>query len=338
MRPSTPLDFPGSRYVAAWWKQLAPLRPRALWAAHFLLHRVEALARTSRVIRPDGATHLLLQAVAPGATAAALEARLCVRRQVVGRLLRQLLGEGLLENTADDRWGLTPLGRAALEQGAYARAGCERRPFHFVENESGRPPHFLNLSSGGVPWAADDGWTFDLGVLRDGAARPAEWKERHGFPADVVEVLDETAAAPWQAVAVDRPGYLAAAVVLTPAEPGERLVGYAVNPDGWDLRADPAAFAVADGWRDAFPDLAAEPAPEVWREAWGGWCQRRGLPTVEAEACALERHEYRVRVRAPGRLLDRLRAARSEALKGEAWLLAVTGRVRAAAQIELQTS
>jgi hypothetical protein len=42
-----------------------------------------------------------------------------------------------------------------------------------------------------------------------------------------------------------------------------------------------------------------------------------------------------LRVLAPGRLIDRLRAARSDALKNEAWLLAGTGRLRAAAVIEL---
>jgi len=38
---------------------------------------------------------------------------------------------------------------------------------------------------------------------------------------------------------------------------------------------------------------------------------------------------------APQRLVDRLRAARSDAVKQEAWVLAGAGRVREAAQVEL---
>jgi len=40
-------------------------------------------------------------------------------------------------------------------------------------------------------------------------------------------------------------------------------------------------------------------------------------------------------VRAPHRLIERLRAARSDAIKQEAWLLAGAGRTRTAAQLEL---
>ena len=42
-----------------------------------------------------------------------------------------------------------------------------------------------------------------------------------------------------------------------------------------------------------------------------------------------------LRVAPPARLLERLRAARSDALKGEAWLLAGEGPVRRAAVVEL---
>jgi hypothetical protein len=49
----------------------------------------------------------------------------------------------------------------------------------------------------------------------------------------------------------------------------------------------------------------------------------------------LERIDHRLLVYAPPRLIDRLRAARSDAVKQEAWLLAGEGRTRTAAQIEL---
>lgn len=342
MRPSTPLDFPGGRHVAGWWKQLTPLRPRALWVAHLLLHRVEALVRTGRPVRPDTLTRLLLEATAPGDSAAGLAARLGVPVRVGVRLLRQLQTDGLVRDGADGRWLLTPLGRQALDEDCYTPPGHERRPFYFAENEAGRPPHFLRLLSPcGTPWAVGADWAFDVGLLRAAVEAPPAWKERHGFPTDVAAVMDGTngpgTVPPWQTVIVDRSEYLPAALVLAAGDEGERLLGYALEPAGWGLHGSQAAFAVGADWRDVFPDLAVEPTPEQWREAWRGWCQRRGLPTVEADACALARHEQRVRVRVPARLLDRLRAARSEALKGEAWLLAGAGRVRLAGQIDVHT-
>ena len=49
MNPAPPLPFPGSRTVAAWWRELAPHRPLRLWLSHLLIHRVEAQVE---VLRP----------------------------------------------------------------------------------------------------------------------------------------------------------------------------------------------------------------------------------------------------------------------------------------------
>src|SRR5262245_54409143 len=261
MRPSTPLEFPGSRYVAGWWKQLAPLRPRALWVAHLLFHHVEALVRTSRPAALDPLTGLLLQAIRPGETQAGLAARLGVAPQLAGRLLRQLHAEGLAQENCNHPWKLTPLGEQALAQGNYIRPGHERRLFHFVQNETGRPPQYLPLADAHThPWPAELGWSFAVGVLRHCAEQPAEWKQQHGFPRDV-EAIVEGPAAPagvpaWQSVIVDRPGHLPAALVLAPSEHGERLLGFAVSADGWTLHAREAAFIVHAGWQEVFPDLA----------------------------------------------------------------------------------
>ncbi len=340
MRPSPPLEFPGGRYVAAWWKQLSPLRPRALWVGHLLLHHVEALARTSRPTRTDPLTGLLLRAVAGGETVANLEKQLCLERPFVSQLLHQLQADGLVTTSVNGHWDLSPLGRQALEQGVYARPGRERRAFHFLENEAGRAPQFLRLARpSGRPWPADENWTFDISLLRECVGQPAAWKRQHDFPEDV-EGFPDTQDLPrgvpaWQAVAVDRPEYLPAVLVLAPGEQGERLCGFAVEPETWALNARETVFQVPEGWPEVFPDLASAPPPDVWRAAWLAWCQRRGLPTVEAEDCTVERQEVRVRVRAPGRLIERLRSSRSEALKGEAWLRAGAGRVRAAGLIEV---
>src|SRR5262249_58781687 len=92
---------------------------------------------------------------------------------------------------------------------------------------------------------------------------------------------------------------------------------------------------VGTAWQEIFRDLASEPPLEVWQQAWRTWCQPRGVPPAEISACVLERRDYRLRVQVPKRLLDRLRATRSDALKGEAWLLPETGDIRPAALIEI---
>jgi hypothetical protein len=137
-------------------------------------------------------------------------------------------------------------------------------------------------------------------------------------------------------VILDRPEHLFAFLTLTGEEGGaERLLGFAVRQDGWVLQAAPPAFALGPDWRDQFPQLGDEVPLDAWRQAWRVWCQPRGLPPAEVEACPLEPQDHRLRVLAPRRLVERLRAARSDALKGEAWLLAGTGNLRRLALLDL---
>src|SRR5262249_42302174 len=114
-----------------------------------------------------------------------------------------------------------------------------------------------------------------------------------------------------------------------------RLLGFAVRPEGWALETAAPAFALASAWEEVFPDLTEEPPADAWRQAWLTWCQPRDLPPAETAACAVEHHGHQLRVRAPRRLVERLRAARSDAVKGEAWLLTGKERVQTAAQVEL---
>ena len=59
------------------------------------------------------------------------------------------------------------------------------------------------------------------------------------------------------------------------------------------------------------------------------------MPAAEAAACRLEHDGRRLLVRAPRRVLDHLRAVRSDATRGETFLLAGAGRTHHAAQVEL---
>jgi hypothetical protein len=361
MTAAASLAFPGTRKLAGWWRQLAPYRPQALWVGYLLLHHVEALVRLSHARRLDSFTHFLLKALAlngpapPAASSAEtlqrLDAHLHLGRQVLAQALRGLAAEGLAEAGPAGYWTLTTLGRQALERQEYPQVRHERRTFHFIDyrGETGRSsPHFLNLhNSTGIPWPAAEGVEFDVGTLQACLSQSPEWKQKHGFPLEVQEILSIELEAPesvtpsssppsWQRVIVDRPEHILAVLLLVPSGTGEQqLVGIAVRQDGWVLQAAEPLFTLGADWRDVFPELAREPSLEVWRQAWRAWCEPRSLPAGEANACALERHGERLRVIVPHRLIERLRATRSDALKGETWLLAGEGRIRPAALVEL---
>jgi hypothetical protein len=260
---------------------------------------------------------------------------------LAGGVLRQLARDGLAA-PAGAGWSLTEAGRAALAEGVHAERALERRAFHFVENRPvGRPPHFLRLRRPAAPDPVPPGgWTFDPGLVDACARQDPAWKRRYGFPADVRGVAPpggegEAGVPDWQRVVLDRAERLTAALAEVNAEEGSGLLGFAVDEGAWRLEAESPALALGPGWEDVFPEVAADPPPEAWREAWRVWCQPRALPAGDVGACGLERSGHVLWVRAPRRLVERLRADRSDALKGEAWLLAGEGRTRAAAQVEV---
>jgi hypothetical protein len=304
------------------------------------LHRVEALVRVQKPAQLEALPLFVLKAAALAHKPSLdeIEQPLHLGKPLVRQILRRLEAEELIESNGDQAWALTPLGRQSLENGIYPRASHERRSFYFVESEQpGQPPHPLGLRNhpATVPWPAPEDWRFDTGLLEAALRRPAEWKAQHGFPTDVQEIV---AAGPqtWQGIILDRPERLLAAMVLTPmGTHGEQLLGFGVQQEGWGLQTGEPAFVVTGSWQQVLPELAVAPSAEDWRQAWRAWCQPRALPAAEIDACGLEPHGCRLRVLAPSRLLERLRASRSDALKGEAWVLAGTGRLRTAARLDV---
>jgi hypothetical protein len=277
--------------------------------------------------------------------------RLHLGHPLIRQVLRTLEADQLITAEASGTWSLTSRGREGVAQGQYARITQERRSFYFVESEKrDHTPHFLNLrdpATAAASTVAED-WQFKPEFLNACVSRSVEWKQRHGFPLDVDAIVGSDsnradfpacAADPpplWQRIILDHPERLFVVLVLAPAEKdGERLLGFAVQQEGWALQATEPAFILPADWRHALPELAEEPSLDAWRQAWRSWCQPRGLPVPEIEACVLERHGYRLRVQAAHRFVERLRATRSDALKGEAWVLAGTGRLRAAAKVEV---
>jgi hypothetical protein len=336
MSAAAPRTFPAPRTYHNWLRELAPSRPRRLWFSHLLVHRVEALVAVARPCRLDPLPLALLRrlfASGPSAPTAALD-RLHFDRQFAARLLREPADAGLVRRQPD-AWLLTDAGRQALHDGGHTARTRERRTFYFAD-APGEPPHFLPLTQTAGP-APDvpEPWTFDPSALTQAIRQPPEWKRRFGFPADVEAVVAEDAEG-WRQVIFDRAEHAPLLFVEAAADGGSALLGLLVRLENWALQREPPALTLAEGWQNLLPDFAESFSPEAWRGAWLAWCQSRQPPLADADACRVEYGDCKLHVRAPKALVERLKAARSEVLRGEAWLTLGTGRTRAAACVELR--
>jgi hypothetical protein len=321
-------DPADGRALARWWDGLAALRPRALWAGHLDLTHLDALARVVHPEPLDPLHRLLLRAVeaAAPATPDALDARLGLGRAPLARWLGDLEAAGLVR-AADGGFALTAAGGTALASGAVARPAWERRRFTFAD-VPGAAPHFL-------PWAAEpgsggrpeNGSPADVRWLAEGVARPAAWKERFGFPADVagVEPPDPAGAgrAAWRRVAVAHAERVPVALALAAPDGGpERLFGFVVH--GGDVAPDAPALRLDAGWEEPFPELARDPDPAELRAAWRERCAALGLSAADADACGLEWIDGRLRVQTP--------MGWGEHGVDSGWLLVGGGRLRRAVE------
>jgi hypothetical protein len=331
MNPVPPLPFPGSRTVAAWWRELAPQRPLRLWLSHLLVHRVEALAEVTVARLLSGMSLEVLRSLSARQRPVGLDAGL------LARVIRELTAGGLVANS-DNGPQVTPAGRQTLASGAVVSQSLERRCFCFVDNRAAeRPPAYIRVRRRGTPVTPPEPWEFDAEILRDASLRPDEWKARRRFPADVRAVrLPDPTTDDWQTIVFDQAEHFFVAFIEIAGAGGEtHLSGYAGQIEGWTLNTREAGIEIGEGWPDVFPELAAHASEEQWQTAWRAWGQQRGVPPAETAACQLTRSGCALRVAAPRKVMSRLQEARSDALRGEAWLLAGSGRSRAAARVEL---
>lgn len=342
-------SWPGSRVLLGWWRELAGRKPHQVRLSRLFLHRVEALVRVRRSLSLDHWQRALL-----ALTNARMPHRgdllnslndLQLDSQMLGQFVRELAGFGLLHENGEGLWQMTPAGRHALETGAVHVSAEERRTFSFVDNSTlGRPPHFLPLELGparltGTTAAAEASCAFEAASVEACIRQSPEWKARFRFPTDIETLLlpqsNESPAANWRRVLVDSVEQgLFVFIHMAHTSGTPQYLGFPARPEGWILGAQPI-LSLTDGWEEALPDLSAEPTLAMWRQAWQDWSHPRSLPPAEVAACRLERVDHRLLVYAPLRLIERLRVARSDAVKQEAWLLAGEGRTRIAAQIEL---
>lgn len=340
MSAASASSWPGSRALLGWWRVLQDRQPRQMWFGRLTLHRLEAafdVAQRRMLDRWQRALlHLLASRLPQSDSPESLLADLHVDRPLLGQCLREWIDAGFLRQNDSGSWDLTDAGRRALETGQWIVRKEERRTLHFLDNATiHRPPQFLPLlwapyfAASCQPSEMAD-VRFEIAVLEACIRQTLEWKARHQFPTDVEALL--ASEADWRRVVVDS----AAPVAFVFLRTGEATaLGFAVRAEGWTLEPEPIV-TLAEGWQEILPDLAVEPPPEAWREAWRTWGQPRGLSLADVESCRLKRVDHRLLVHAPPRIVERLHAMRSDAIKQEAWLLAGDGRLRCAAQVDLR--
>jgi hypothetical protein len=323
------MALPGSRALLGWWRELGPVLPRRMWYAQPTLSRLEALAEVAGLPALDALAHSLAVFLSASTqqTPATVAAALGVPLSLVQSLLRSLTTEGLVQQSGGEV-RVTPAGKEMVRSGGEGPPRLERRVFRFTTT----PAHFVALS-GATPYAPLSDWEFDMGQVEQALARPDDWKRRHGFPLAVRRVL----AAPAEPSSLTWPSIpLAAAevahLVVVESASASKLIAYPAQPDGWGLGREPVWELPSAG---ELAEVFGEVTAEDWKGAWLAWCHQRNLPATEAEACRLELQDHKLTVHAPAKLVDRLRQARSDAVKGEAWLTGGHGRLRGLARIEL---
>jgi hypothetical protein len=334
MTVSPPVPFPGSRVVAGWWRELAPYRPHALSVVHAVLHRVDAPVQSVQFRPLHPLTALLLNSLpipaAGGITR--LAASLGLTPAFILRSLIDLEVAGFLLRD-HDAWLATPSAQVALDRGQVEEVRLERRAFAFLAPFEGSDARFVRLITepgDGVGSPAPD-IPFDPRVWRFCIERPAEWKRVHGFPVDATL---PTEGPEWQRVVVALAERVILSVIRAETIDGDEM-GFWVEQAGWRLESSRPAFRLDRAASQDAPALVPQTPTDHWRRAWQEWCHPRNLPAVEVERCSAKLVGHRLVVQAPRRLIDRLRALRSDALKGEAWILAGDGPARQAALVEI---
>ena len=329
------LKFPASGAIADWAKQLAPHQPRALWAGHLFWHRVEALVQTAVAHTVDRFALMILKALALDAAAngedalGKLRQRLHIPEAMLRQSLQALVDEGLV---AAEFAGLTALGRAAANDGAYPKPQWQRQQFTFVERldasaqRAAAPQHLPLGAQAGSAWTNPIPWE---GVcLRDSLGRDAAWKRSCAFPQDVLALADAAPAGvpPWRRVTVVRPEK--ASVILARCDPDSRLIGFAVHGKIGGTQSPPLVELSAETG-SLVPEWTPEPTGEEVHAAWRQWCADHGVRTPLVESCPCPIDGLALAVQVPAIVVHEMRSLKC-GLEGQEWLLVGNGPMRRA--------
>ena len=334
--------LPTSRMMADWMRRLKDWQPLGLRLGCLVLHTVEVPLIVNQVcpLDPLCLQFLLVlnehdHALEPVRLASllglntALTRRLAHTLQIVG-----LVVAGSLESATQSTWSITLAGKQAIKDCLLFRPVYERRTLTFLA--SGYPSNsaqFVNINC----WEWGESFTPAVG---EGNFNPAdvvacigldaEWKQRRGFPTDVLRVCGPAEISPpWMHVIIDRPKRCL--VLLLHYAKGLR--GFALQRPDWSLQSVQPCFTLSlDEAHDWFPGATDPLAPADCLQAWFQWGQEHKLPIEELESCTIEPCGTRICLRVPPLLKDKIAPLLAN---DEGWLLAGTGAWKFCANLEL---
>lgn len=334
MIPASVAAHPAGRVLTAWCRRLADHAPRRIWFADLFVRRLELLGLYLRPISLDPLDRLMLDALAmsPAPTPAHVSKRLGLSENAFRLIVSDLLARQLIR--IDGSGGLSAADGALHATGPSEIHApvLERRTFRVLADFNSYLPLHAEGMSTNLPGDARSA----LESLRACVAQSPAWKKQHGFPEDLKVILDlDSDSVPtipnWKRVPIDQ-GERHTLVLIHSSH--DRVLGFSVRLDGSITGQAPCLDLDI---MTATETLGlAEPDAIAWKTAWHDWCQLvRGVNPSEIEACTIDRQEYRLRVKTPADLLEKLRFARPEAFSAEAWLLTGDSRCRSAGLLEL---
>ena len=266
----------------------------AMFLGECLVHSVEALVEIEQDESIDPLDLFVLRAFefAQPADAQHVDEVLHLGRQVTRQLLNSLVVSGFATESSGG-FCLTEAGRRSLETGRRSNCVQRRKLFHFlnpnfsyIDVRDRKGTQLRDVAPSKVP----EPWEFDLNILRDAIERPADWKGKHGFPLDVVEVVTNTSPraegqaatlAPAvgtrdnanlpeaQRLVADKAQTIACALVINGID-GDTLHAYPVSPRFNLVASNEPVFSIAgtSDIREAFPALTLVPTEELAYETW----------------------------------------------------------------------
>lgn len=284
-------------------------------------HTVEALVVVEEAEGIDPMSLFVLRSLefAHPADVEHLDGILHIGRQVMRQMLNGMVTNGLVATESGSKYRLTESGRNTLQTGQVVRRIPSRRVFHFlhpamnyvaVHDPKGKLLRDVSPSRAPAPWE------FSPDVLRHAIAQSAEWKQRHGFPSNVADVLTEPLssettkpfnpeegvaaapadpsqghATPLQHLVVDKAHVATCLLVVRHGDADDfALTGHPVSVHGDLVQVKQPFFSLHDPVEvsQVFPALMRPPTPQEVADGWLALAARLMLPEAEQAEVRLE--------------------------------------------------
>jgi hypothetical protein len=329
--------------LADWTRRLKAWQPLGLRLGCLVLHTVEVPLIVNQVcpLDPLSLQSLIVlneqdHALEPACLASLLGLNSALMRRL-GHTLQDdgLVVAGSLDSSTQSAWSITLAGKQAIRDCLFCRPVYERRTLTFLASgDPSKSAQFVNINccewgESFTPAAGEANFNPAdvVGCIRQNAG----WKQRRGFPTDVLRVCGPAESSPaWKHVIIDR----SKRCLVLLLHDAEGLHGFALQRPDWYLQSVRPCFTLSlNEAQDCFPGVT-DPVPAAdWLQAWFQWGQEHRLPTAELEACNLEPCGTRICLRVPPLIKAKIAPLLAN---DEGWLFTGTGAWKACANLELE--